>query len=703
MKTIILLSLLLGTAACVHAHTDGSSIAEPDTCAHLDEVVVTGVTGSARVREIAAPVSVVSHEALLTHLSTNIIDAVSRQPGISQITTGSGISKPVIRGLGYNRVLVVSDGIRQEGQQWGDEHGVEIDGQGVHSVEILKGPASLMYGSDAMAGVIIMHDAPVMPQGEIYAEAGTEYQTNNGLISYTLNSRGNRGGVVWNWRWSRRWAHDYRAPEDGLVTGSRFRERALSGMIGANRHWGHSHLKLSYYQLTPGMTEVDDGYGSGSHGYAVEAPFQQVQHYKAVSDNSFRIGEGMVKAIVGYQQNRRREYEEKDECSLDFRLHSVNYDIRYVSPLLGGWKTNVGVSGMYQQSDNLGSEYLIPAYRLFDTGVFATVSKTLAGRAHISGGLRYDHRRLHSLSLYDDGDERFADFRRNFGALSGSIGIIYNVSGRLDLKANVSHGFRAPNMSELGSNGEHEGTFRYEQGNSDLKPERSWQFDVGLDYSSELFSASVALFVNNISNYIFMSRTASGTDETTRHAHASGNGMSSPVYRFTSGDARTLGGEARLIFHLMHHLHFENTFSYVDARLLHAAADSRYLPFTPAPRWLSMLHYDIPLRSHVVKGLFAEAEADINFRQNKVFKANDTETPTPAYTLFNLNIGADIMVRGNRKLCSVGINAANILNCAYQSHLSRLKYAGTLPFTGRSGINNMGRNIGFKLLFPLYF
>ena len=691
MKKIFSTLLLCASAS---AFAQQTITAEHDTCAHLDEVVVTGVTGSARIREIAAPVTIVTNAALRMHQSTNIIDAISHKPGVSQLTTGSGISKPVIRGLGYNRVLVVSDGVRQEGQQWGDEHGVEVDGNAVHSVEILKGPASLMYGSDAMAGVIIMHDAPIMPLGEMRAEAGTQYQTSNGLLDYTLAFRGNQQGFVWNWRWSQKWAHDYKAPQDGFVPNSRFRERALNGMLGVNKGWGYSHLKLSYYHLTPGMTEVEDADDNeddneNENRYRIISPFQQVKHYKAVLDNSIRLGEGYLKALVGYQQNRRQEFETADECGLDFRLHTLNYDLRYVSPAWSsGWKMNAGVGGMYQQSENLGEEFLIPAYNLFDVGVFGTVSKTFFERLHLSGGLRYDHRRLHSLALEDEGEERFPDFKRNFGALSGSLGAIFNVGEHLDVKANVSHGFRAPNMSELGSNGEHEGTFRYELGNHNLKAEHSWQFDLGMDYSSQHFSASVALFANRISNFIYLSRTGYDIDDT-------------PAYQFTAGDARLLGGEVRLIWHIIRHLHFENAVSYVDARQLKADEEHRYLPFTPAPRWLSTLHYDIPLRTKIIRGLFAEIEADTHFRQDHVMTANDTETPTPAYTLVNLSVGTDIHLRGGRKLCSVGITATNLLGTAYQSHLSRLKYADTFPLTGRHGINNMGRNVGLKVLFPL--
>ena len=186
-----------------------------ETNVKLNEVVVTGLTGQQKLVTSASPISVVSPKQLESQPSTNIIDAISRQPGVSQITTGSGISKPVIRGMGYNRVVVVNDGIRQEGQQWGDEHGVEIDAASVHSVEILKGPASLMYGSDALAGVIVFNSAPVLPMGEMGANVMSGYQSNNGLFDYSLNFAGNKQGFVWNTRYSGKMAHAYKNRYDG--------------------------------------------------------------------------------------------------------------------------------------------------------------------------------------------------------------------------------------------------------------------------------------------------------------------------------------------------------------------------------------------------------------------------------------------------------------------------------------------------------
>ena len=656
----------------LHTTTERNFVMEENN-AMLKEVVVTGLTGEARADRSPSPVSVVAPRVLQETSSTNIIDAVAHQPGVSQVTTGGGISKPVIRGLGYNRIVTVNDGIRQEGQQWGDEHGIEVDGQTVHSVEILKGPASLMYGSDAMAGVLVLHEAPVMPQGQMALNLGTEYQTNNQLFDYTVNFAGNQQGWVWNWRWSEKDAGEYKNKVDGRVPGSQFHERAVTGMLGVNRGWGYSHLKLSCYHLKPGLIEGERDEETGR--LEPSEAFQQIYHYKAVLDNSLRLGEGSLKVLVGYQQNRRKEFEEADELGLDFRLHTVNYDVHYLSAADGEWKFAAGLSGMWQRSENLGEEFLIPSYRLLDVGAFASATRQWE-RMTLSGGLRYDVRRLHSFALQDDGEQRFADFRRTFRGLTGSLGAIFNLTSRLNARLNVSHGFRAPNLSELGSNGEHEGTFRYELGNQSLSPERSWQLDLGADYSSEVVSGQLALFANHISNYIYLERL-SGDD-----------------YQYRQGAARLWGFEAMLDIHPVEPLHFENTFSYVNARQLHQPAESRWLPFTPAPRWTSDLRYDIIRDGRTLNNLFAAVGMECYLRQSHAHTANDTETATPSYTLLSLKAGADLMWH-SRRVATLYLTVQNLANRAYQSHLSRLKYADG------PGICNMGRSLGVKLLVPI--
>ena len=545
-KYIILPLLCVSMAMAAQNHNNKHQHAEDSTDVfyrhlQLNELTVTGVTGDTKLKHVTAPVSIVSPQVLRATASTNVIDAISHQPGVSQLTTGGSISKPIIRGLGYNRVVVMSDGVRQEGQQWGDEHGVEVDGNSVNSVEILKGPASLMYGSDAMAGVVILHQQPTLAEGEMKANVTSEYQTNNGLFAYHLQMAGNQKGFVWDANFSDKMAHAYKNKYDGYVPGSQFRERAGRLMLGVNKGWGHSRLTWTAYHLTPsiiegerdaqtGELEHEDGWTG--HQYSKSLPFQQVKHYKLVWDNSLNLSSGYLKALIGYQQNRRQEFEESmDDYELYFKLHTLTYDLRYVTNEFDGWKLSTGIGGMYQKSGNEGEEYLIPDYRLFDFGLYATATKQLGDRWTLNGGVRYDHRHLHGYELMEDDELRFTDFSRHFNGLTGSIGAVLNVSDNLNLKMNIARGFRTPNMSELASNGVHEGSVRYELGNQQLKSEYSLQADLGLDFTSRYVSAQLALFANRINNYIFTHRVAEEKEE------------GYLTYAYTQGDARLLGFE----------------------------------------------------------------------------------------------------------------------------------------------------------------
>ena len=680
---------------------------------NLNEVTVTGVTGDTKLKHATAPVSIVSPQVLRATASTNIIDAIAHQPGVSQLTTGGSISKPIIRGLGYNRVVVMSEGVRQEGQQWGDEHGVEVDGSSVNSVEILKGPASLMYGSDAMAGVVILHSKPTLAEGDMRANVSSEYQTNNGLFNYNLSIAGNQHGFVWDARFSDKMAHAYKNKYDGYVPGSQFRERAGRLMLGVDKTWGHSRLTWTAYHLTPGIVEGERNPETGElecstnnvKTYGKSLPFQQVKHYKLVWDNSLSLSSGYLKAIIGYQQNRRQEFEESaDEYELFFKLHTLTYDLRYLTHEWDGWKFSTGIGGMYQKSGNEGEEYLIPDYRLFDFGIYATTTKAIGDSWTLNGGVRYDHRRLHGDELIEDGDMRFTDFSRHFNGLTGSIGAVCNINKHFNVRLNLARGFRTPNMSELSSNGVHEGSIRYELGNQQLKAEYSLQADLGLDFTSRYVSAQVALFANRIDNYIFTHRLNQEIEE------------GYLTYAYTQGDARLLGFEAGIDFHPVHSIHFSNSFSYVDARLMHASADTKYLPFTPAPHWASELKWELFHHSHTTvnhhhttdaahrslfNNLYVAAGLDCYLKQTHIYSADDTETKTPGYALLSLSAGSDIQVKG-RKIAELYITADNLLDKAYQNHLSRLKYADVNAATGRRGVFNMGRNITFKIVVPLF-
>jgi iron complex outermembrane receptor protein len=361
---------------------------------------------------------------------------------------------------------------------------------------------------------------------------------------------------------------------------------------------------------------------------------------------------------------------------------------------------------MYQSSLNKGTEFLVPAYRLFDAGAFIVGKKTV-GKLDISGGIRVDNRAETAYALYLDANEvttnptdptatqRFSAFSGNFGGISGSIGATMALSENWITKLNLSHGFRAPNISELASNGVHEGTIRYETGNPDLRSENSLQLDYELGYNTEHVNAKLNLFANNISNYIYSHKI---------NSEIGGDSIQSgyPCYKFDSGNAQLMGGEVYIDIHPhpWDWLHFENSFSYVHAELRNQPDSTRYLPFTPAPKWISDVRFDFDRAGKWLKNTYFSVGIEHDFRQTNIYSAYNTETVTNAYTLINAGAGTDIVWK-KHTLFSVFINCTNLADVAYQSHLNRLKYAPENPVTGRMGIFNMGRNISFKLIIPV--
>ena len=297
-----------------------------------NEVVVTGSSMAIDMDNLPQSITSVPNSYLLQNASTNIIDAISKIPGVSGITDGQSISKPVIRGLGYNRVVTVNDGVRQEGQQWGDEFGIEIDPNSVDRVEILKGPASLIYGSDALSGVINFLPEKTLPEGEFTGDILLNYQTNNGLNNAAAHIAGTKNGINFSGRFDNSMAHAYQNKNDGYVLNSQFSNINGDATIGIHKKWGFSQLHYSYFELKTGIVEgVRDSTGAQQRQTGVDSlgmpiyttataselksytPFlihQDVKHQKLVWDNSFSMGEGRIIARLAWQQNSRQENNE---------------------------------------------------------------------------------------------------------------------------------------------------------------------------------------------------------------------------------------------------------------------------------------------------------------------------------------------------------------------------------------------------------
>lgn len=689
-----------------------------------EAVTVTGVFAATLVRKAPVPVHIIRKQDILKKASTNLIDALSLTPGISQISTGPAISKPTIRGLGYNRLIVVNDGLRQEGQQWGDEHGIEIDEYSVRRVEVLKGPASIMYGSDALAGVInILTNIPV-EEGTIKGNIFGNYQTNSGLTGLNANLAGNMKGFSWNGYGSIKSAYDYQNKYDGRVFNSKFKEKNFGAYAGFNKSWGYSHLLISNFSQAVGLIEGERDEVTGkftrllNEGGAEKIvvatagdntsrtpfiPKQQIDHFRISTDNSFHTGSGRTTVNIGYQHNQRKEYGNvinEQEKELHFDLRTINYNIQYHFVESRNWQTTVGTNGMYQYNANKGIEALIPAYSLFDAGAFLYTKKSME-KITASGGLRVDNRSLRSKELAENTQLKFSEFTKQFHNVSATAGLSYEAGRQLSFKLNVARGFRAPSIPELASNGAHEGTNRYEYGRNDLKSETSLQFDGGFELNSEHVSLSTSLFHNTINNFIFYRKLSSinGGDSILNI-----NGDDKNAFIFDQETAKLYGAEFNMDIHphALHWLHIENTFSYVRGKLSRNQEGSRNLPFIPAPRLLSQLRGDFSKKGKNIRNAYISFELDNTFLQNHPFTGYATETSTPGYSLFNASFGGDVMNK-EQTLFSIYFSANNITGKAYQPHLSRLKYAPENVVSGRRGVYNTGRNVSVKINIPLSF
>jgi iron complex outermembrane receptor protein len=682
-------------------------------------VIITGVGAATQLKRSPFQVSLMGKDELLQSSAPNIIEALAKNPGVSTVSTGPAISKPVIRGLGYNRVLTINDGVRQEGQQWGDEHGIEIDEASVSKVEILKGPASLIYGSDAIAGVInIITNVPV-ENNTIKTNILSNYQTNNNARSLNANIAGNVNGFNWNFYSSMNAAADYENKFDGRVFNSKFRQKNFGGYAGYNGNWGYSHLLFSNFNLKAGLVEGErdnEGYfikpvAAGNVERATNTdlesttplvPYQHIRHFKIATDNSVKFHQNRLSLNIAYQRNQREEFgnaDFPDKRELYFDLKTITYTAQFHLREMKGFKTSIGVNGMKQKNENRGVKQLVPDYDLFDIGTFVYTQKGI-NNVTLSGGARYDTRNLDVGNLLDGSTIKSEPFKKSFGNFSGSIGIAAQVTDHLNLKANLARGFRSPSIPELASNGAHEGTLRYEYGDVNLKSETNTQFDAGIEFNTAHVSLSVSGFSNSFNNFIFYKKllALNGGDST---VNVNGNDL--PAFKFDQRNATLTGMEAVVDIHPhpLDWLHVENTFSFTTGKFKQPIESSRYLPFIPAARLINEVQVKFDKIKKWLANFYAKIELDNSFAQTNVFTAYNTETATPGYSLLNAGIGADfISARGNT-LFSLHLAGNNLTDKAYQNHLSRLKYAAANLSTGRTGVFNMGRNFSIKLNIPL--
>lgn len=713
----------------------------------LNELVVTGVSRATLIKENPVAIAGVSSRNIDKTVEPNIIDAlVKNVPGLNAVKTGPNISKPFIRGLGYNRVLTLYDGIRQEGQQWGDEHGIEVDAYNIDKAEVIKGPASLMFGSDAVAGVVSLFPSlPKEKDAKIHGRVMSEYQSNNGLIGNGMRLGYSNQHWLWIVKGSYRLAKNYINAIDGRVYNTGFKEANAGVTIGYTTDQGFTTFNTTLYDNLQGIPDgsrdsltrqftkqVYEGAqdninnrpvvtNSELNSYTLSPLHQHIQHYRVYTNNHYRLGSGEVDATIGFQQNIRREYSHPSapqQASMYVRLNTINYGVRYLVPVFSQLEITIGANGMYQNNKNKdATDFPIPDYSLSDIGGYI-YGKWKQDKLTISGGLRYDQRSVTGRNFYVDtatvtGFARqaflpdtagaalqFAALHKTFNGLSLSIGAAYQLTEQISLKANIARGYRSPAITELASNGLDPGAHIIYLGNRNFVPEFSFQQDLGISAQFKGISASLSVFNNNIQNYIYL------TQLTDAGGNAITDAQGNKTFQYQQAAARLYGAEASATIYpaAWKGFSFNNTLSLTygvnkKQDYKNKGINGQYLSLIPPAKWLSSISQEISTNSRIFSTITAGAEMEYVAAQNRFLALYNTETATPSYTLINISAGTHIKYY-REHLLQLQLQVNNLFDVAYQDNLSRLKYFeyyNAAP-NGRLGIYNMGRNIAMKMI-----
>ncbi|KGO90388.1 TonB-dependent receptor [Flavobacterium suncheonense] len=629
-----------------------------ETSTHMDELIVSTVFNKMQSQNVMK----VEHQSVKTmqqNGAVTLTEGLAKIPGVSQVSTGTSIGKPVIRGLSGNRVLVYSQGIRMENQQFGEEHGLGMSDAGVESVEVIKGPASLLYGSDALGGVLYFNPekfaAPEVFTGNFSQKLFSNTKGSNSSFGIKTSSE--------HWKFLTRASYathaDYKIPTGDRITNTRFIEKDYKIGIGYSDVHYQTEFRYNYNHLNIGLPEEDL---ENSHSRTPLYPKQDIDNHLLSWHQKYFFKNSKLEADLGYTHNNRKELEAANDVALHMQLKTASYNLKYYLPKTGNLETIIGIQGLHQTNSNKGKELLIPDATTNDIGILIT--SMYEWKKHtFQAGIRYDSRTIETESHGIFGEEGyFQAIDKNFESFNASLGYKTKFLDNLTFRLNVATGFRAPNLAELTSNGVHEGSNRYEIGNAKLKNEQNFQTDVNLEYGNNHFEFFANGFYNPIRNYIFLAPNGNVID---------GNA----AFDYVQDNAALYGGEVGIHFHPhpLDWLHFVSSFETVTGK----KENGDYLPLIPANKFSNTLRTEFEWER--LKKTYALVNVDYVFNQNHV---SAFETKSTNYTLVNLGFGSTVNIGKTKFDCS--LNANNLLDKTYISHLSRLK---------SDGIPNMGRNI----------
>lgn len=631
----------------------------------LNEVTVSTTTGVLQKHSITN-IESRSVAELNTVLNSSLGEAIANIPSVYSASTGPGISQPVIRGLSGMRVVAYLNGLRLENQQWGGDHGMGVLENGIGKVEVIKGPSSLLYGADALGGVLYFTDEAYADQNTIESFVESQFETNSmrtkNFAGVKLSKKHLRINVFGSYNSNA----DYQLPNGKFATNSRFNERNLKTSIGYNKRNWVMNLRYNYMNNhvgLPGHTHdlivTPESFQSTKQNRREVIPKQITENHFLLLENTFYFSQSDLKVWLGVTDNKITEHDEKVTIpGIEMTLQNNTYNARWRKNIGLNGNLIVGAQGMYQINGNSqrALEILIPNANFLDNGVY-TMFKGEKGLLEYQVGVRYDNRIVNSNTSFKGSNP----ISKSFDGVNYSAGAVRTWE-KFTLRTNVSSGFRPPHLSELLANGVHHGTLRYEVGNKDLKSEKATQFDVSVEYTNDHISLILNPFYNAFQNYIYIEPQDTDVE-----------GFPLFLYKQISS-AQLYGGDFGVHYHphFLHQLHLEHNVSYLFAE----DKQNNPLPLIPQTRFNSTMRFEfksqgkVQLENLSVQHLYF-------LEQNRVVSY---ESKSPAYQL--IHVGANLKLDVKTPI-SLKFGIRNLLNEAYIDHLSRLKNIG-LEAPGRT-------------------
>ena len=648
-----------------------------DNLVKLDEVVLT-LPFDQTLGKSVLKVDKLNFNDINPIIKQYISNSISKLPGVSIISTGSGIGKPSIRGLSFNRVVVLSQGMRLENQQWGEEHGLALSSSGVNSVEVVKGPLYVLYGSDAMGGVLYIEPEKYLTSEDLEIDYTGIYNSNYSGFSNNLGLKGSSENFSYMLRADITDNGNYSSP-DGEIENTWFKQNDFKAGVAYQTEKFQSDLRFSMSETEVGIPHMEEGHddhddhddheedGHDDHDdHGEEDHYQEINHTTLTWKNTFDMGNDHTLDItLGRQLNERKEFggheeeghddhddhegHEEGEAELDMELETTSIDIKLTMPQSDDLNLIIGTSLLNQENKNFGHETLIPDAEKKDFGLFALGQFDIDDTSQALIGVRYDNRSISSESSSND-----------YSNFNGSLGFKKDF-GNSTLRINLSSGFRAPDLIELYADGSHHGSFQYKKGNINLEAEESLQTDLSYQINNDNSIVSFDLFYNDISDYIYLNPSSMFED-----------GLR--VYDYMQQDSKLYGGEIHLNKNTsIDWLSYYTSIEYVFAESM----DGEALPFISPLTLNQVFNIDFGNNYSVEIDFIAKA------KQSRV---SMFEEETDGYSVLNLsgNYKTEFMTNDLNLFWRI----SNVFDKEYYDHLSRLKTAG---------IEQMGRNISVGL------